>query len=42
MPRTVGCEGCDKCSWINLAYMEVKEKGGKGIGDGQCNRNEKE
>jgi len=42
MPRAAGCEHRAKCSWIELAYPEVKEMGWKGVDDGQCNQNEEE
>jgi hypothetical protein len=40
MLRTAECVCCTKCSRIGSASREVKETGGKGVGDGQCNRNE--
>jgi hypothetical protein len=40
MPRAAGYECCAKCSQIVLANTEVTEPGRKGVGDGQCNRNE--
>jgi hypothetical protein len=42
MPRAAGCEGWVKCSCIDSAHREVKERGCKGPRDGQCNRNEEE
>ena len=36
-PRAVGCECRTKCSWIDSPNIEVKESGGQGVGDGQCN-----
>jgi len=40
MPRGVGCECYAKCSQIGSANTEVEETGRKGVGDGQCSRNE--
>jgi len=42
MPSAVGCEHHVECSWIDLAYTEVKEAGWNGVGDGQCKWNTEE
>jgi len=40
MPRAAGCEYRTKCSRFGSANTEVKQTGWKGVGVGQCSRNE--